>query len=379
MEDQYLYFFIYYPRTQIEQSSDIILKLPDNKKEKPEWIYSRSTFDSDNNKKIIDYKKIFKICKSKATGKEADKYYFEFEIGDDRYTITFDSKKKKFIYEVSLEVGKRILKITKNISQNQIEYSEKVDLFVEAIEKYEEEDKKKLIINKLYEDTIDLYEIKKGFGFLISLFLKFYKNKDLCSSLSEKFKIMNENTPDVKNMDRKPYLKDYTTIIGKIASEADEIIKTNNYNPIEFYGIILSYLNYYDYKQFLVTIKDLHNSNSKDLYEILLIYNNNVINPIDQNLDFFNKFIKYTIEKKIYSDFQIGLKYIKDIEIFLSVINNNKEEISDNYNNYIKPNNDKKKKEKYFIIMDKSFKFTKQEYSEENNNMFKEVIPKIIE
>lgn len=71
---------------------------------------------------------------------------------------------------------------------------------------------------------------------------------------------MNENTPDVKNMDRKPYLKDYTTIIGKIASEADEIIKTNNYNPIEFYGIILSYFNYYDYKQFLVTIKDLHNS-----------------------------------------------------------------------------------------------------------------------
>ena len=29
--------------------------------------------------------------------------------------------------------------------------------------------------------------------------------------------------------------------------------------------------------------------------------------------------------------------------------------------------------------MDKSFKFTKQEYSEENNNMLKEVIPKIIE
>lgn len=98
MEDQYLYFFIYYPRTQIEQSSDIILKLPDNKKEKPEWIYSRSTFDSDNNKKIIDYKKKFKICKSKATGKEADKYYFEFEIGDDRYIQSLLIVKRKNLF-----------------------------------------------------------------------------------------------------------------------------------------------------------------------------------------------------------------------------------------------------------------------------------------
>ena len=344
MEDQYLYFFVYYPRTQIEKSNDIILTLPDNKKEKPEWIYSKPTFDSDDSKKYIYYKKIFKIAKSKTVGKETEKYYFEFVIGDDRYIITFNSQKKKFIYDISLEKGKRILDITKNIDQNQIEYCEKIDLFVEAIEKLEEEDKKQLIINKLYEDSIDLYENKKGFGLLISLFLKIYKEEDLCKRLLKKFKAMNENAQVEKNLDRKDYLRDYSTIFEKIASEADEIIKSNNYDSVEFYGIILSYLNYFDYKQFLASIKDLSNSNQKELYEILIIYNRNFINPIKQNLDFFNKFIKYTIEKKNYSYYQIGLKYIKDIEDFLNVINTNKEEINNNYNNYLKPNNDQKKK-----------------------------------
>ena len=379
MEDQYLYFFIYYPRTQIEKSSDIVLKLPDNKKEKPEWIYSKPTFDSEDNNKYIYYKKIFKIAKSKTLGKEADKYYFEFEIGDDRYIISFNSKKKKFIYDISLEKGKRILDITKNIDQNQIEYSEKIDLFVEAIEKLEEDDKKQLIINKLYEDSIDLYENKKGFGLLISLFLNIYKDKDLCKKLLGKFKAMNENDQDERNLDRKDYLKDYSTIFEKITSEADEIIKTNDYNSVEFYGIILSYLNYFDYKQFLASIKDLSNSNAEKLYEILIIYHRNFINPIKQNLDFFNKFIKHTIEKKNYSHYQIGLKYIKDIEDFLNVINTNREEINNNYNNYLKPNNDQKKKEKYFITMDKSFKFEKQENSEENNNIFSKVIPEVID
>lgn len=375
MEEQYLYFFIYYPRTQSENSSEIILKLPDKKKEKPQWIYSKPTFELDD-KKFINYKKIFKISKSKAKG---DKYHFEFEIGDDRYIINFDSKKKTFIYDISLDVGKRILEITSEIDQNQIDYHEKIDYFIEAIKNYEEEEKRESVIKKLYEDSIDLYENKKEFSFLISLFLKIYKNDELGPKLSEKFKKMNENLSVKNNLDRKPYLKEYTSMFETIASEADEIIKKEKYKKVEFYGIILSYLNYYDYQQFSILSKDLAYSKPDDFYEILLIYNNHFINPIKQNLEFFNKFIKYTIEKKNYKNYQIGLKYIKDIEIFLNVIFLNKEEINTNFNNYLKPDNDKKKKEKYFITMDdKNYKFAIEENSEEEDKLYKKIIPEVI-
>ena len=113
-------------------------------------------------------------------------------------------------------------------------------------------------IDELYKETLDLYLKKKGFSLLIALFLKIYPKKDLCSLLLEKFKEMNTNPKDnEKNMDRKPYLKDFSSKFDEIISEADTLIKNNNYNIIEFYGIILSYLNYYDYKKFSSIINEL--------------------------------------------------------------------------------------------------------------------------
>jgi hypothetical protein len=57
-------------------------------------------------------------------------------------------------------------------------------------------------------------------------------------------------------------------------------------------------------------------------------------------LDFFNKFIKYVIKNENYSVLEIALNYIKDIETFLNVIDNNKEDI---FNKYIKSDNSQKK------------------------------------
>ena len=60
-----------------------------------------------------------------------------------------------------------------------------MDYFIEV--KIREENK----IDDLYKETIDLYSKKKGFSFLISIFLKIYKNKkDLCNDLMNKFKEM---------------------------------------------------------------------------------------------------------------------------------------------------------------------------------------------
>ena len=432
MEKQFIYFFVYYPRTQVEESSDIVLTTADNQKERPEWVFSLPTFDNDKDKKYIYYKKIFKIKKSKEKEKKGNQYYFEFSVGDDKYAISFEGKGKTFVYEVILKVGKRILTIQRKIEQTFIEYNEKISCFVDALEKYEEEeDKRKEILNILFNDSIELYSKKKGFGFLISLFLKIYQNEDLCPELLKRFKKLNA---DKNNLDRKEYLMQYTSKFEKIItsegdtpSEVETLLKNDKYDFVEFYGIILCYLHYYDYQKFTEIINKLSEKDTsrKKLYEILLIYNTHFTNhPIEQNFEFFDDFIKTIIENaknnefqenkendeikgnsesnqkkekkddkdnKAYSKYIIGLNYIKDIDIFLKVIDENKEEI---YATFIKPDKDPKKHEKYFIKMDKSFKFKdvaiskeiessskkdiKSEESFEMDNIAKKEIPAVI-
>ena len=48
-----------------------------------------------------------------------------------------------------------------------------------------------------------------------------------------------------------------------------------------------------------------------------------------------NELIKFSITNKEFTKFQIGLKYIKEIETFIDIIQKNKEDI---YNKYIKNN-----------------------------------------
>ena len=199
------------------------------------------------------------------------------------------------------------------------------------------------LIDTLYKETIEIYKKKKGFAFLILLFLKIYRKKDLCTKLLKIFKEINENPKEnEKNMDRKPFLKDYTSKFKEIESEADELLK--NYDSKEFYGIILSYLNFYDYENFISITDKLLEDTPEVVYEILIIYKDNFKYPIKQNLDFFIKFISYIIEKKDEKKdekksekkkrdyLENGLNYIKDLETFLSVVEEKKEDIYNKYN-----------------------------------------------
>ena len=185
---------------------------------------------------------------------------------------------------------------------------------------------------------------------------------------------MNSNSKDNgKNMDRKPYLKDFSSYFEVLASKAEQIIKENKYNTIEFYGIILCYLNYYDLKTFSSVIDELLSKNNNDIFEILLIYNTHFKNPINKNFEFFDKFIKYTINQKTdseqnsknlsnsqkdFSMFKIAINYIKDIENLLKVIDTNKEDI---YATYIQPEKEPKNKEKYIIELENYLTFKKEE------------------
>ena len=86
------------------------------------------------------------------------------------------------------------------IDQNVVPLWNKLDIFLEALKKVNEIDKKE---EKLYEETTNLYEEKKEFSHLITLFLKIHqKKKNLCSKLLEIFYKINseENTDKVNDL-----------------------------------------------------------------------------------------------------------------------------------------------------------------------------------
>ena len=340
-----IYFYIQYPKKQRENEdeSDIVFVVPENEDLQPKCIY-REELPKTN---FYFYKKIYKV--SKAAGK-GNNYKFEYVINDEKYEILFDAKEYNFIYDVNLKFGKKIIDFRTKINQNK-QYYQTIEYFIKAFDKEKEKER---LINDLFKEAIKLYSKKYSFIFLIELFIKmndFGKN-DLCSDLLEIFKEMNGNPKDnAKNMDRPDNLGHYTSKFKTITAEADKYLKDKEENFIDVYGLILSYLNYYDYEYFSKMINDLSKNNRNNLYDILLIYNMHFFNQINQSLKFFNDFIIFSIDKdlkgtkvneKISSKsgntpgdsrcLEKALNYIKDIETFLRIVDDNKEIIFKKYN-----------------------------------------------
>ena len=215
------------------------------------------------------------------------------------------------------------------IEQKSIKYKDKFDLFLEALKKNKEENKMK----KLYIETIEVYSRKSSFSFLISLFAEIYEEKNSCELLLKKFYEMNIDIAkgkksDKSNSDREPYLGEkFKDVMVKISEKSENLIKSNGYDPLSFYGILFCFLNYYDYNVFEKNINKLYKENSDILYEILLVYYSHFINPLEEeNIDknFFINFFEYIISTKDFSHFNIGLKFISNLHTFITVINKQK-------------------------------------------------------
>ena len=316
-----IYFIIIYPRKQQEKPEDFFFCENDLS---PQEIYSEET---ENENGIFFYKKVFQFF-----GETNNKYNLDFEINKDYYTLTFEVKDNSFVYDVELKKGNKVLKkiSNENVDQKIIDYHEKLFIFLETLKKDNKEEEKET----LFKDTINLFGEKKCFSLLISLFVQIYKNKNLCLLLMEKFKEMNNKTKDnEQNIDRNKDLDKYIQNFNDISSEANNLINSNNYDPIQFYGIILCYLNYFDNDNFQIIFRKLFEEKSNVSYEILLIYFSYFSNPINQNIDFFVKFIDYSLTKNDYKYFEIGLNYIRDIETFIVVIEKTKETIFEKFIN----------------------------------------------
>jgi len=258
---------------------------------------------------------------------KSTKYEIKFFEGDHTYIITFSLKDESFVYLPKLKTGNKYLDIVEEpIEQDIVPLYNKLDIFLKALEKNDENNKKE----KLYEDTIALYEQKKQFSLLITLFLKIYKeSKNLCNKLIEIFYKVNEE----ENNDKINDLKKQVDSFRNIYSDSHNILEENKYNPIYFYGVLFCYLHYYDKDNFPKMIKEFSEGNSNTLYEILIQYYSHFMNPLKQNQNFYNNFVKYTLLKKKMDldNFKLILNYIEDIETFLFVINSNIEEIFERY------------------------------------------------
>ena len=215
------------------------------------------------------------------------------------------------------------------IDQKEIPYYDKLDIFIKALKKNKEEDK----VDSLYYETIELLSKKKSFSFLIHLFIRVYNQKYLCQKLLEIFREMSHrNKTKDKNKLKNKALEAYNDIMNKIASKADILMRENNYNPIDFYGVILCYFNCFDDEKFLYYSKNLYEYDSPIIFDILLKYVFLFCNPINQELNFFKDFINYSIkQEKNYTTFTNGLKLLENTEIFLEVIEYLKYEIVEKY------------------------------------------------
>ena len=326
-----LYFYQKVFKLIIQQRKKEEIKKKGDSKKKDGIKKDDDNSRGENNKRKEEKKKEDKKIKE-------EEIEIQFEIGKDSYIISFNVNDNFFYYDIELKKGNKYLtNIAKEvIDQNILNYYEKFEIFLEALNKAEEKEKEKGIIDILYEETIQLYSKKKGFNFLIKLFMKVYDKKNLCMKLIKEFYKINEEKKNDKNLDREDSLNDLKSDFEKISSKADNIIQKNGYDDIQFYGIILCYLNHYDYDNFKQYFKKLYLNKSETLFEILLIYDSNILNPIEQNLEFFTKFIEYTISKKEFDYFENLLSFILDIETFIIVIDKTKEKILEKYKNNFK-------------------------------------------
>ena len=335
-EEKEIYFIIFYKSEQKENPKDMVFC--QECKIFPKIILNKEI--KKENTKFV-YKKVlkFKNCE----GKQNAEFSFYLGQGEDKYFISFEIESKTFIYDIFLKKRNKYLEnIPKiNINQQSMEYQDKFELFFEALKQNKEENKSQ----ELYLETIDLYSKKSSFSFLISLFSKIYKEKISCNLLLKIFYEMNVSIGKGENKNNKVDKDDklgarFNSLIVRIAEDSETYIKSNGYNLIHFYGILVCYLNYYDRNAFENCFNKLYRDKAEILYEILLIYSH-FINPLNKDKtdkNFFINFLEYIISEKDFSYFIIGIKFISDLDTFITVINKTKEKI---YNKYIIGKNNK--------------------------------------
>jgi len=178
--------------------------------------------------------KVFKF-----SGKIKD--YFEFSFDEIEHKLSIDNPKEKtFLYDITLKrKDPQNNGIYSKLEQNKLGDPDKMNFFTEALTAQKETDK----LETLYSDSIKLFSKTPKFHFLINIFVHVYNTK-LCSSLLEEFskKIEEKKMKDVfddKNLEQ------YKFNFDQICDNIEDTISSSSLSKIDFYGLVLCYLNNY--------------------------------------------------------------------------------------------------------------------------------------
>ena len=263
------------------------------KEEKTRDIFSEKT----EKETKISYNVVIEHCVK--SPKKRKKYEINFAIGNNNYIIIFEYNGNHFIYDVELNISKSFINIKKKINQK-INNTDKFNLFHESLKNLNEEN----LYTILYEDTISVYSMFPKFDFLITIFLKIYKNKEHCSKLLEEFKNFNSKiTNSVKdknysNINYEQYLSEYTKEFDQIVENSEKIISSNGYNPTYFYGLILCYLKHYNKEAFEKVLTKLSENLKLAFFDILQIYNHFFKKNINLKNNLLVEFVGYSKQGK---------------------------------------------------------------------------------
>ena len=284
-------------------------------------IFSSETKIEDKNEPKFNYQYVFKQGIKNDKKRKDIKIKFKIQ-NDDEYKITFTIKDKSaFVFDLNLIEYNGFFKRDREIKQDK-EYFDKIKIFIKALEQSNEESK----IPILYNDAINLYFENPKFPLLIKLFTHIYENKDLCSLLLFKFNSTKDKSNQINSIIEKD-LDFFKENISSICEEAENLVQNFGYDPIQFYGLILIYLNNYDYDKFSSLLNRLYEKSKEILFEILIIYKPYIKNELKCDLNFYDDFIIYSNSKTYDVFINNCIAYLKDINIFLNVLEHHKAKI----------------------------------------------------
>ena len=333
-EQKEVYILAIYP-IENKQNNDIKFK----EKENLIQIMYRNEINK-NNVVVLKYsmKKPEKVDKVKKEAKKEDKKEdkkeyiktIQFFIQRDKYTIEFELKKKTYIYQPKLTKLNQLIGIKKEISQNEISNSTKMNIFYSVI--VEESGKNEKLLNILYNESISLYGNEPNFSLLINIFVKIYKDFYLCKLLFNEFKkflkkAQKELSQNYDIINEIEYFH-YLNIIKEICdyAEGNNIIREYKDTSVDYYGVILCYYCNYDSQEISQLIKYIYNQDSNILFQILFTYNFYLKTNINDK-KIIEEYIKFTFSKTYQELVKSGLIYLKNHELFLGIINKYKEKI----------------------------------------------------
>ena len=271
--------------------------------------------------------KLFLLFKYADVDVGKKKIDIKFKCYDEDYIISFTKEEANFIFIVDFEYDKCKFLGLRNtkIPQDILSKEEIFNYFYEYI--INKENNK---LDNLYDDSLKIYNKKPDFRFLIHLFISINNtNSKYFTKLFEEFRKQynkQEIIDDLKKI-KAENIRKYQQEFCDIYKKANNLIAGNSLNKIDFYGFILIYLNIVNYEEFKMKLDELYKKQNNILFEILLKYRFYFVNQIELDHLQSNELIKYTL-KQSYTEFKYGLFYIREINLFFEIIDNNKEEIA---------------------------------------------------